>query len=128
MTLSEAEELLEKMKNALIYDLADPHPIPTSRDFIMDLLKAKEIVEREGKGHFCLAPKAFIGEGNMPEEMAPLWEDNCNGYLNVCICGGCDEAWPRLEELAKDFRLNLHFKNKDGVIKPLFELLNNPKE
>ena len=129
MTLSEAEELLKTRKHNIeqtesqCCGMSGRTDIP---ELIEQLLEAKEIVEREGKGHFCLAPKAFIGEGNMPEEIAPLWEDNGNGYLNVCICGNCE--LPTLEKLAKDFRLNLHSKDKDGVIKPLVEILNNPKE
>lgn len=130
MTLSEAEELLKHYFETPCGEcVGEPERCADClehNEVILELLQAKEIVEREGKGHFCLAPKAFIGEGNMPEEIAPLWEDNGNGYLNVCICGNCE--LPTLEKLAKDFRLNLHSKDKDGVIKPLFEILNNPKE
>jgi len=70
------------------------------------------IIKRE----YANAPFAFVGKKwskYVPyhETFYPQYEDNINAVLHVCICGSCEKAKPRLKELAKDFRLNLFYKN-----------------
>lgn len=57
-----------------------------------------------------------------PECFYPKYEDNAHAVLHVCICDGCEDAKPRLKELAEMYRLTLTYIDKDGIIRPLYKL------
>jgi hypothetical protein len=57
-----------------------------------------------------------------PDCFAPVYEDNARGVLHVCICDGCEDAKPRLKELAKLYKLAVNFKDDFGNIRPVSDL------
>ena len=57
------------------------------------------------------------------EVYTPMYLDTSESVLNVCICDHCDAKIPKLEELAKHFRLNLLCKNQDNEYASIYSLL-----
>lgn len=80
-------------------------------------------IRKTNEGEFV--PAALKGDTipvNYPDCFVPVYENNMDGTLYVCICDGCEDAKPRLKELASMFKMTLFFKGKDEQIKPISEL------
>lgn len=76
------------------------------------------LCKRTGLYQFMVMPASFKSQPSeflaVMENFMPLWENNMDEVLDVCICGGCEKVKPRIEGLAKDFRLSLFYKDSDG--------------
>lgn len=77
-------------------------------------------------------PTATLGKivaDNYPECFIPMYENNIDGVLMVCICDGCEEAKPRLKELAQIYAVCLKsYVNKKGKIRPISDLFLHKKK
>lgn len=75
-----------------------------------------------------MVPSALVGDVmpiDYPDCFAPVYEDNKLGVLHVCICDNCETAKPRLREVAELFKVNVLYKDEEGKIRPIVELLSH---
>lgn len=79
-----------------------------------------------------LVPAAWLGGNvleNYPECFIPRYEDNVHAVLHVCICDGCEDAKPRLKELAQIYKVGIKsYVNRDGKVRPISDLFPRKKK